>query len=181
MRSAAGVHMLYMTHSTRQRNLMMQAQLHLPLSYSHLSLSILKWVPMCQGFNNFSGFLHNFLLAKLANISVRVKLIWTDSFVKWSDKALLEMARADSHLKGLAEIWQDRWIILFLLKWLHNAVSYMKKFQVNYQIIDYNRSFKFLSRSDKALLEMARVASFGRNLKESLENLLKWLHNAEVI
>ena len=97
---------------------MMQAQLHLPLSYSHLSLSILKWVPMCQGFNNFSGFLHNFLLAKLANISVRVKLIWTDSFVKWSDKALLEMAR---------------------------------------------------------------VASFGRNLKESLENLLKWLHNAEVI
>ena len=36
MRSAAGVHMLYMTHSTRQRNLMMQAQLHLPLFYSQL-------------------------------------------------------------------------------------------------------------------------------------------------
>ena len=28
---------------------------------------------MCQSFNNFSGFLHHFVLAKLATTSIRVK------------------------------------------------------------------------------------------------------------
>ena len=31
-----------------------------------LSLSTLRWVPICQGFSDFSGFLHHFVLAKLA-------------------------------------------------------------------------------------------------------------------
>ena len=29
-------------------------------------------IPMCQGFNIFSGFLHHFVLAKLATSSIRV-------------------------------------------------------------------------------------------------------------
>ena len=38
-----------------------------------LSLSTLKWVPICQGFGDFSGFLHYFVLAELATSSIRVK------------------------------------------------------------------------------------------------------------
>ena len=38
-----------------------------------LSLSTLRWVAINQGFSHFSGFLYNFLLAKLAIISIRVK------------------------------------------------------------------------------------------------------------
>ena len=37
-----------------------------------LILSTVGWVPMCQGFSNFSGFLHHFVLAKLATSSIRV-------------------------------------------------------------------------------------------------------------
>ena len=36
-----------------------------------LSLSTLRWVPTFQGFNNFSGFLHHFVLTKLATSSAR--------------------------------------------------------------------------------------------------------------
>ena len=36
-----------------------------------LSLSSLKWVPICQGFSHFSG-LHHFVLAKLASSSIMV-------------------------------------------------------------------------------------------------------------
>ena len=38
-----------------------------------LSLSTLRWIPMCQGFSHFSGFLHHFVLAKVATSSIRVK------------------------------------------------------------------------------------------------------------
>ena len=38
-----------------------------------LSLSTLKWIPMCQGFNHFSGFLHIFVLAQAATTSIRAK------------------------------------------------------------------------------------------------------------
>ena len=38
-----------------------------------LSLSSLRWVPMCQGFNHLSGFLHHFVLAKLATSCIRAK------------------------------------------------------------------------------------------------------------
>ena len=38
-----------------------------------LSLSTLRWVPMCQGFSHFFGFLHHFVLAKLATSSISVK------------------------------------------------------------------------------------------------------------
>ena len=48
MRSAAGVHMLYMTHSTRQQNLMMQAQLLLPLFYSQPGRTII-WLIKNEG------------------------------------------------------------------------------------------------------------------------------------
>ena len=37
-----------------------------------LSLSSHRWVPMCQGFNSFSTFLHHFVWAKLATNSIRV-------------------------------------------------------------------------------------------------------------
>ena len=37
-----------------------------------LSLSTLIWVPICQGFSHFSGFLHHFVLAKVATSSIRV-------------------------------------------------------------------------------------------------------------
>ena len=36
-------------------------------------MSTLRWVPICQGFANFSGFLYHFVLAKLATSSIRVK------------------------------------------------------------------------------------------------------------
>ena len=39
-----------------------------------LSPSTLRWVPICQGFSNFSGFLHYFILAKLAISSIRFKM-----------------------------------------------------------------------------------------------------------
>ena len=35
-----------------------------------LSLSTLRWVPMCQAFNHFSGFLQDFVLDKLATSSI---------------------------------------------------------------------------------------------------------------
>ena len=35
-------------------------------------LSTLRWVPLCQGFNHFSGYLHHFELAKLVTSSIRV-------------------------------------------------------------------------------------------------------------
>ena len=38
-----------------------------------LSPSILRWLPICQGFGDFSGFLHYFVLAKLATSSIRAK------------------------------------------------------------------------------------------------------------
>ena len=34
-----------------------------------LSLGTIKWVPIYQGFIDFSGFLHHFVLAKLATSS----------------------------------------------------------------------------------------------------------------
>ena len=39
------------------------------------SLSTLRWVPMCQGFSNFSGFLAHFVLTKIASTSIRVKVV----------------------------------------------------------------------------------------------------------
>ena len=38
-----------------------------------ISMSTLRWVAICQGFANFSGFLHHFVLAKIAPSSKRVK------------------------------------------------------------------------------------------------------------
>ena len=38
-----------------------------------LSSSTLRWVPICQGSSDFSGFLHYFVLAKLATSIIRVK------------------------------------------------------------------------------------------------------------
>ena len=37
-----------------------------------LSLSTLRWVPICQGFGDFSGFLHHFVLMELVTSSTRV-------------------------------------------------------------------------------------------------------------
>ena len=34
------------------------------------------WVPICQGFGHFKGFLHHFVLTKLASSSIRVKTDW---------------------------------------------------------------------------------------------------------
>ena len=39
------------------------------------SLSTLSWVPICQGLTQFSGYLHHFVLAKLATSSIGVKLL----------------------------------------------------------------------------------------------------------
>ena len=39
-----------------------------------LSLSSLRWVPMCQGFSQFPGFLHHSVLAKLATSIIRLKI-----------------------------------------------------------------------------------------------------------
>ena len=47
-----------------------------------LSLSTLRWVPMCQSFNHFLGFLHHFVLAKLATSSIRVKAAMLQEWLK---------------------------------------------------------------------------------------------------
>ena len=39
-----------------------------------LSQSTLRWVPICHGFSDFSGFLHHFVIANLATSSIRVKM-----------------------------------------------------------------------------------------------------------
>ena len=41
-----------------------------------LSLSTLRWVPMCQGFSHFSAFLHHFIMATVAATSIRDKDNW---------------------------------------------------------------------------------------------------------
>ena len=75
---------------------------------------------MCQGFNHFSGFFALFCIgqiwAKLANISVRVKLISTHFFVKWSDRALLEMARVASFGRNLKEPQEIYWSVCTMQK-----------------------------------------------------------------
>ena len=38
-----------------------------------LSQSTLRWVPICQGFRDFSGFLHYLVLAKIASSSISVQ------------------------------------------------------------------------------------------------------------
>ena len=39
-----------------------------------LSLSTLRWVPICQGFSHFLGLLQHFVLAKLSTSSIRVNV-----------------------------------------------------------------------------------------------------------
>ena len=38
-----------------------------------LSLSTLKWLPICKGFSHFKDFLHHFVCAKLATCSIRLR------------------------------------------------------------------------------------------------------------
>ena len=42
------------------------------VSIGYLLLGTLRWVPICQGFSNFSGLMHHFILAKLATSRIRV-------------------------------------------------------------------------------------------------------------
>ena len=42
-----------------------------------LSVSTITWVPICQGLSHLPGFLHNFVLAKLATSIIRVKCKFT--------------------------------------------------------------------------------------------------------
>ena len=49
-----------------------------------LLLSTLRCVPMCQGFSHFSGFLHHFLLAKVATSSIRVNSAQQCSLMSYS-------------------------------------------------------------------------------------------------
>ena len=55
-----------------------------------LSLITLRWVPICQSFSHFSGFLHHCLLVKLATSSIRVKdeqslMFWNFSYFSWQE------------------------------------------------------------------------------------------------
>ena len=46
-----------------------------------LSRSNLRWIPICQGFSDFSGLLHHFVIGNLATRSIRVKAGW--AFSPW--------------------------------------------------------------------------------------------------
>ena len=46
---------------------------HVGIHWIFIPRVLFRWVPMCQGFNYFQGCLHQFLLAKLATSSTRVK------------------------------------------------------------------------------------------------------------
>ena len=59
-------------HKKANNNENHQNQVMWVLIWKH-SLSTLRWVPICQGFSDFSGFLHYFILTKLATSSIRVK------------------------------------------------------------------------------------------------------------
>ena len=55
-----------------------------------LSLSPVRWVPNCPGFNNFSGYLYQFVLAKVATSSIRVNPFMPIAVISLAQKQGLE-------------------------------------------------------------------------------------------
>ena len=56
------------------------------------TLSTLSWVPICQGFSHFSGFMHPFVLARLATSSIRV-----NTYLKQFHFSTNSLARSCNH------------------------------------------------------------------------------------
>ena len=83
----------------------------------NLSVSTLKWVPICQGFSHFLGFLHHFVMAKLVTSSIRVKsIVWmSDSFGNiWGIKTEINMYFEH---KGFSWLWVYRfWLAVLPFK-----------------------------------------------------------------
>ena len=75
------------------------------------SLSTFRWVPMCQGFSHLSGFLHHFVLAKLATSSVRVKPGQYDS----CEEKRLKIKITFSHKNTVGKINQKKKKILWTI------------------------------------------------------------------
>ena len=64
-----------------------------------LSLSTLRWVPMCKGFSHYSDFLHHFVLAKLASSSIRVKLMNANQYPRYhNDSYFIVMLLSVLHI-----------------------------------------------------------------------------------
>ena len=59
-----------------------------------LLLRALRWIHICQGFSHFSGFLHHFVLAKLATSSIKGwygKQLWVKQLIngrQWTTKVM---------------------------------------------------------------------------------------------
>ena len=52
----------------------------------NLSLSTLRWVPICQGFSHISGFFASLCIGQISPSSIKVKMLWTMciySMYKW--------------------------------------------------------------------------------------------------
>ena len=73
------------------------------------SLSSLRWVPMCQGFNSYSGFLHHFAMAKLATSSIWINVIPSPLENKSSDVQLVECRPVVDNRWGGAR-WAGGWM-----------------------------------------------------------------------
>ena len=72
-----------------------------------LIMSTLRWVPICQSFSHFSGFLHHFVLAKLVTSSIKVKF-----------RQLYSLGRKSLLLSDWPWILRCKWIY-FTLSWMH--------------------------------------------------------------
>ena len=77
-----------------------------------LSLSTLRKIPKCQGFSHFSGFLHHFVLAKLATSSIRVDVL-KPLILSQSPHMIKGIYPADLFTSCYCQIrlfYADRWI-----------------------------------------------------------------------
>ena len=77
------------------------------------SLSTLRWVPICQGFSRISGFLHHFVLAKLAPSSIRVNyvVVYFSTAIAWTwlagGNAEWSPGTHSCQLRGIPELATD--------------------------------------------------------------------------
>ena len=71
-----------------------------------LLMSTLRWVPICQGFGHFSGFLHHFLLPQVATSSLRGKgSFWfsSDKYVYLYLKSFFDLMLSENAHTGI--VW----------------------------------------------------------------------------
>ena len=96
--------------------------------------SVLRWVPMFQGFSDFPRFLHHFALAKLATSSLRVNSEWAkiSSRASWWIKGhftSLTVARHSYvHPMFVRREYRNRWSNNVSLKYFIKPFIFISKY-----------------------------------------------------